>query len=133
MTPQFEPGGGILVTEDHPLTASLLMRLLASAFPQHRISAVSSAEEALAVCRTTPPRIVIMDIGLPGMNGIEATRHIKATLPDVQVVMHSNLASEVFIDESMKAGAAAYVLKTSPIAGLIPTVANLLAGGPDAT
>jgi DNA-binding NarL/FixJ family response regulator len=130
MNPPLESGGGILITEDHLLTASLLARLLAAAFPGYPVSTVATAEEALAMCRAAPPRVVIMDITLPGMNGIEAMRQIKACMPAIQVVMHSNLAADVFIEECMKSGAAAYVVKSSPFAGLIPAVASLLAAQP---
>jgi DNA-binding NarL/FixJ family response regulator len=122
-----QSGGGILIAEDHRLTANLLKRLLAPAFPSHPVRIAFSAEEALELCQSAPPQVVIMDITLPGMNGIDAVRLIKTTMPAIQVIMHSNMGAAIFVDECMKAGAAAYVLKTSAFAELIPAVAGLLA------
>jgi two-component system invasion response regulator UvrY len=102
-------GGGILITEDNRPTSELLETLLVKALPGYRIRIAASAEDALELCREEPPELVIMDISLPGMNGIEATRRIKATLPDVPVVMHSNLDAPIYARECEKAGAAAFV------------------------
>jgi len=126
MNLQPDSGCGILITEDHQPTANLLRSLLAAAFPDQHVSTAFSAEEALESCRTTLPRVVIMDISLPGMNGIDATRHIKTSTPSVNVVIHSNLDADIYSDACMAAGASAYVLKARPQSRLIPVVAQLL-------
>jgi DNA-binding NarL/FixJ family response regulator len=128
MKPEADSGGGILIAEDHRPTADLLHRLLVAEFPGYRLRTAYSAEEALDQCRAAPPRVVIMDISLPGMNGIEATRRIKACAPAVQVVMHSALDAGIYAEECAKAGASAYVGKAKPQAELVPVVARLLRG-----
>lgn len=122
----FESGRGILIAEDHRPTVDLLLALLAAAFPACPIQTAFSAEEALERCQAAAPKVVIMDIGLPGMNGIDATRHIKATLPTVHVVVHSSLDPSLFADACTQAGASAFVSKGTPQVDLIPLVAKLL-------
>jgi DNA-binding NarL/FixJ family response regulator len=129
MRPQTEPLRGILITEDHKPTADLLRMLLTAAFPGYPISTAASGEEALVLCRTVPPKVVIMDVSLPGMNGIEATRRIKAAMPAVKVVVHSSNDAAVYAEACVGAGACAYVPKSKPAAELIPVIAQLLSAG----
>ena len=73
------------------------------------------------------PQVVVMDIILGQMNGIEATRRIKATLPAAQVVMLTICEGEVYRTDAATAGASAYVLKRRMRTELLPTLAALLA------
>src|SRR5687768_6295449 len=97
--------GGFLIVDDHEATLDRLQKLLARAYPGDVIRTAASAEEALALCSTAVPDLIIMDIGLPGQNGIEATRQIKALSPAVRVVMHSNHDHAVYREHCVKAGA----------------------------
>jgi two-component system response regulator YesN len=66
-----------------------------------------------------------MDIALPGMNGIEATREIQARHPGTRVVMHSSNDMPIYREESLAAGAVAFVSKSATASELIPTLAGL--------
>lgn len=120
------PDGGILIVEDHRRTMDLLLYLLGSAFPGQALRTANSAEEALASCRAALPRLVVLDIGLPGTSGIDAARQIKALSPAVRVVMHSNHEHAIFREQCAAAGADAFVSKTRSHAELVPAVARLL-------
>ena len=76
------------------------------------------------------PQVVIMDIALPGMSGIEATRRIKAAFPDTQVVMHSSYDMRVYREGAAAAGASAFVRKSRVVTELVPVVAGLLPAAP---
>lgn len=116
----------IIVVEDHPATLAVLVELLETAFPGCALLAAGSAEHALHLCTTAAPQIVIMDIALPGMSGIEATRRIKASFPDTRVVMHSSYDVMVFRGDSVAAGASAFVPKSRAATELVPVVSSLL-------
>src|SRR5580765_310453 len=116
----------IMVVEDHPAT---LAALLEAAFPECALLAAEGAERALELCVAAAPDVVIMDIALAGMRGIDATLHIKALLPDARVVMHSSYDMRVYREGAAAAGASAFVRKGKAGSELVPVVADLLAKG----
>ena len=119
----------ILIVEDHPPTLGVVQELLSAAFPACRLLAAGSAEQALELCAQTPPHVVIMDIVLPGMDGIEATRRIKSLLPDTCVVMHSSHDLEMYRKASAAAGASGFVTKYRTFDDLVPAISALLPTG----
>jgi DNA-binding NarL/FixJ family response regulator len=80
-------GATILIVEDHEPVRRRLRDWPSIRFPECRFLAAESGEEAVTLVSTHSPDIVLMDIGLPHMNGIEATRHIKAVAPQVHIVI----------------------------------------------
>jgi len=120
-------GRRILIVEDHLATAKGLTLLLNMAFADASVHIATSAEDALEHCETAPPHVVIMDISLPGMNGLDATRKIKALYPAAQVLMHTNNDMQVFQTESESAGASAFISKRLTSTQLVPAIARLLA------
>jgi len=120
------PRATILIVEDHKSVRNALRDWLSISFPDCRVLDVESGEEAVALVRVHPPDIVLMDIGLPQMNGIQATRNIKAITPLVHVVMLTIQESFAYEAEAVEAGAHAYILKRKMGTDLIPAVAALL-------
>lgn len=123
----------ILVVEDHPGTRTAVMALLGKAFPGCQLLEADSAESALPLFEAKAPKLaipklVVMDIALPGMNGIQATQRIKALCPETLVVMHSTSDLPIYREESMAAGASAFVGKGRTASELVPVIAGLLPG-----
>jgi len=116
----------ILIVEDHDVLRASLCDWLGDTFPACRFLEARSGEEAVVLAGAAPPAIVLMDIGLPQMNGIAATRHIKAAAPHAQVVMLTNYEADDYQADARAAGASAYVLKWKMQAELIPLLARWL-------
>jgi DNA-binding NarL/FixJ family response regulator len=116
----------LLIVEDHATLRASLRDWMRSAFPDCQVLEAQSGEEAVELAAAHRPRLVLMDISLPGMNGIEATRQIKDTLPQTSVVMLSIHAAQRYRMEAEAAGASAYVTKAKMRTELIPTVTGLL-------
>jgi DNA-binding NarL/FixJ family response regulator len=116
----------ILIVEDHEPVRRGLRDWLSIRFPGCRILAAGSGEEAVTLVCAHSPDIVLMDIGLPQMNGIEATRYIKAVAPQVHVVILTIRESFEYEAAALKAGADQYIAKLEMGTKLIPVLAGLL-------
>jgi len=108
-----------------------LRQWLERAFPQYQFVEAASGEEAIDIAQARVPCAVIMDISLPGMNGIEATRHIKDTMPTTQVVILTIHEEKAFRDDAAAAGANAYVPKRMMRKELVAALTAILAAGDD--
>jgi DNA-binding NarL/FixJ family response regulator len=117
----------ILIVEDHDSLRASLRDWLTAVFPHAEVSAVTNGEEAIAAVQTWPPGIVVMDIGLPGMSGIEATRRIKRIAPHTHVVIVTIQEAAAYQASAAEAQASAFVPKRNMHTQLIPAVAGLLA------
>ena len=116
----------ILVVEDHAATRRAVLTLVGTAFPRCQLLEAESAESALALCETVAPALVIMDIALPGMIGIEATRRIKALRAETLVVIHSSSDLPIYREASIAVGACAFVGKGRMSGELVPVIARFL-------
>ncbi len=119
-------GENILIVEDHDFVRKSLNDWLCSKFPECRIIDAKTGEEAIALARNIMPSVVIMDISLPGINGIEATRQIKKIDPHTQVAILSIHEDEVYKKDAALAGASAYISKRVMNSELIQTIKMLL-------
>jgi DNA-binding NarL/FixJ family response regulator len=89
----------------------------------------ANAEEALKNFKERVPEIVVMDINLPGISGIECTRTIRETYPAVQVIMCTVYEDDEKIFEALKAGANGYLLKRAAINDIFESILSLYSGG----
>jgi DNA-binding NarL/FixJ family response regulator len=119
----------ILIVEDHDNVRKALRDWLELEFPQYRVIEAANGEEAIALTRIESPCLVVTDIRLPGMNGIETTRQIKAALPLAQIVMLTILEADTYRADATAAGASAYVQKQRMHVELVPMLTALLANG----
>jgi DNA-binding NarL/FixJ family response regulator len=90
----------------------------------------ASGKEALAGTPVTPPDVVLMDINMPGMNGIECVSHLKALLPAVEIVMLTVYQDTDSVLKSLGAGANGYLLKRAEREEILAAIRQVLAGGP---
>jgi len=102
----------ILAIDDHRLFTEALEALLKFDETIERVDSVETGEQALEWCRTSRPDLVLMDIDLPGMDGIEATRRLRSIYPEVNVVIISAFQQPDVIRRAMEAGAAGFIPKT---------------------
>jgi DNA-binding NarL/FixJ family response regulator len=116
----------LLVVDDHAGVRQTVMALVSTEFPHFRLLEAECAEDALTLCGAEQPDLIVLDITLPGMDGFEATRRIKAAWPAIVIVMHSSSDLPVYRDASLAAGAAAFVGKGRNSRTLLPVIAGLL-------
>ena len=116
----------VMIVDDNDLVREALQTWLMIAFPDCVFQDVGSGEDAVALALSNPPDLVLMDLGLPCMNGIEATRRIKADAPQAQVVMLSIHEDVQYVAEAIEAGVSRYISKRKMHSELIPMVTELL-------
>lgn len=116
----------ILIVEDHDSVRKSLHEWLNDAFPDCSFLEAKSGEEAVALVQTKPPDIVLMDISLPRMSGIDATRFIKSVIPKVNVVILTVHETNEYKANAIAAGAIAYVTKRKMHRELIPILEKIL-------
>jgi len=101
----------VLIVDDHPIVR-LGMELALSTFPDIRVvGQAQNSEHALALCGRLQPDIVLMDLMMPQVNGVEATRIIRSKFPDIQVVIFTSFQEQNMVQEALRAGAISYLLK----------------------
>ena len=101
----------VLLVEDHELYRMGLSMLLDKAEDINLIAEASDGAEGVRKAREHAPNVILMDIGLPNMDGIEATQRIKDFLPETKILIFTSRDSEHDIFESFKAGADGYIMK----------------------
>jgi DNA-binding NarL/FixJ family response regulator len=104
----------LLIVDDHVLFREGLVHILAHWDDFEVIGESSNGQEALALARESLPDLVLMDINMPVMNGIEATRTMSREIPSTHIVMLTVSEDEENLFEALKAGARGYVLKNTP-------------------
>jgi DNA-binding NarL/FixJ family response regulator len=112
----------ILIVEDHTAVRNSLRNWLESEFTHIQVKEAGSGEEALSIVRKDLPDIIIMDIGLPCMSGIETARQIKSFSLDTRVIMLTIHEDEVHRRDAEAAGADAYVPKRMLQTELLPVL-----------
>lgn len=117
----------ILIVEDHKGVRQSLREWLELSFPRYQLLEAASGEEAVIMAEAMSPCLVIMDIGLPGMNGIKAAQGIKAAAPTTRVVMLTMFDDEAHRAAAAAAGVSAYVPKRKVQTELLPVLNRLLA------
>jgi len=119
----------IAIIEDDDQLRAVLVRVIDGSGDMRCVGAYASAETALADLPLRTPDVVLMDINLPGMSGIESVRHVRTLVPAVQVMMVTVFDDTSSVFESLKAGASGYMLKRAPVSELLAAIRQLAAGG----
>ena len=112
----------ILLAEDHSVMRTGL-RLVLERQPDFRVvGEASDGREAVALAQQHKPDVIVMDIGMPNLNGIEAARQVTTSLPQTCVVILSMHSDEAYVLRALKAGARGYLLKESAESDLISAI-----------
>jgi DNA-binding NarL/FixJ family response regulator len=112
----------ILVAEDHDVVRRGIGELLASHPDWQIVGEARTGRQALDLVRRGRPDVVVLDLSLPELAGVEAIRQIRTEAPDTEVCVFSMHEDEMFVGDSIAAGARAYVLKSEPAARLLEAV-----------
>ena len=118
----------LLIADDHALVREGLRTVLSGEDGIQVIAEANNGQEALTMCRDLRPDLVLMDVRMPVMDGLEATRRIKEEMPQVSVVMVTMHENPDYLFEAIKAGAAGYVLKDASGDRLVGAVRRTLEG-----
>lgn len=108
----------ILLADDHTLVREGIRALVEKLPAVTVIGEAKDGREALRLIREHQPDLVLMDIAMPGLNGLEATARVSKEFPDVKVIILSMYANEEYVREAISAGAAGYLAKRSAAAEL---------------
>ena len=119
----------VAVVEDNQGLRQQLVQILDSAPDICCVGAFASAEEALKQIPACNPDVVLMDIKLPGMSGIECVTRLKSLTPNVQIIMVTVYEDSESLFRALKAGANGYLVKSSPPTQLLDAVRDVSAGG----
>ncbi|MGQ0736491.1 MAG: response regulator [Acidobacteriota bacterium] len=118
----------LLVGDDHTLVRHGLRKILEEKPEWQVVAEAGDGREAVRQALASEPDVAILDIGMPLLNGIEATRQILKRLPSTRILIVSMHADEAYISRALQAGAAGYLLKDSAGKDLVAGVATVAAG-----
>ena len=112
----------VMVVDDQALVREGLMTLLEATVDIKPVAAAADGEEAFALCARHRPDVVLMDLRMPKLDGVEATRRIRAEQPDTEIVVLTTHADEASILDALQAGARGYLTKDAGIAEIARAV-----------
>jgi DNA-binding NarL/FixJ family response regulator len=116
----------LLLADDHELLLDGLRRLLEPEFDL--IGVVADGRAAVATYEQLRPDALLLDIGMPGLNGIEACRQVKRAFPDARVIFVTMQTDRVYVEEAFRAGASGYVVKQAAAGELLDAIKTVLRG-----
>lgn len=117
-----------MLVDDHPMTRNGARELLGRQPDFVVVGEASSGGPALKLARELRPDVVLMDVHLLGVNGIETTRQILSELPDTKVIVFSCEPAREFVDQALLAGACGYVVKTGALEELVKAIEWVMEG-----
>src|SRR5262245_14242275 len=118
----------VLLAEDHTIVRQGLAALLSAQRGIEVVGEAADGREAVAAALRLRPHVVLMDLGMPGLNGVDATRQIRREAPETFVLVLSMHASEEHVRPAIRAGATGYLLKGSGLSDLVAAIRAVAAG-----
>lgn len=118
----------ILVADDHDLVRMGIVRMLQDVPGFNVVGEAKNGEEAVKLVRQLNPEVVLMDLKMPGIGGLEATKKIKAVSEKTRVIGVSALSNDMFTERLIKSGASGYVTKDAGFDEIIKAIRTVLAG-----
>jgi DNA-binding NarL/FixJ family response regulator len=119
----------VMIADDHSVVRSGLEQLLSTAPDLELVSVAVDGEEAVAAAARDHPDVILMDLSMPGLDGIEATRRIVAADPKANVVVLTSFSDSRRITDALRAGAVGYLLKHAGPDELLGAIRAAAAGG----
>ena len=122
-----------LIVDDNASFRRRVKDVLASEPTLEVVGEAAGGEEAILRARDLKPELVLMDVRMPGMNGLQATRRLKDEMPELKVIILTVFEIREYREAAMASGASGYVIKKSLIEDLVPTIRGALAQAPTAS
>jgi DNA-binding NarL/FixJ family response regulator len=119
----------VLVVDDHPIVRDGLLAVLGDQPDLEIVGAVGSAEDALEMGRDPQPDVVLLDLELPGLDGVAALPRLAATMPAARVLVLTAYATDERIFGALTGGAAGYLLKGTPATEIVRAIRDVHGGG----
>lgn len=119
----------ILIAEDFPPFRQYLISTMAKCENLQLVCDVSDGLEAVQKAEELKPDLIILDVGLPSLNGIEAARQIRKLVPHTKILFITQESSADVVQDALRVGAQAYVLKTRAATDLVAAIEAVLEGG----
>ncbi|MCG6656273.1 UvrY/SirA/GacA family response regulator transcription factor [Halomonas campisalis] len=118
----------VLIVDDHQLVRTSLARLLDSEQDIEVVGEAASGEQAITLSRALNPDVVLMDLRMPGIGGLEATRKITRTSPDVRVLALTGFMEDNFAQRLLEAGASGFISKDTQPPDMVDAIRSVFAG-----
>lgn len=112
----------VLIADDHAVVREGARQILAGELDIDVIGIAENGDDALAKVKATQPDVIVLDISMPGVNGLDLVPLIKRAVPATEIVVLSIHQKEAFVHQALSHGARAYVLKTAPIGDLLDAI-----------
>lgn len=119
----------VLVVEDQPKILKAQIKLLETFEEISIVGEALSGESALEKVEEVKPEVLLLDLGLPQMSGIDVTRAVKAKYPEIEILIFTIFDEEDKVIEAIVAGAAGYLLKGTPVEKIVEAIKDVKAGG----
>ena len=119
----------ILIADDHAIVRDGVRALLTAAGDLEVVAEAANGEEAIDLAVSMEPDLVLMDIAMPGLGGLEATLEIRKRVPRARIIVLSQYGDPEYVRRFLKAGVAGYVLKKAAGAELVAAIRAVLRGG----
>ncbi|WP_349743083.1 response regulator transcription factor [Roseateles cavernae] len=119
----------ILLVDDHPLVREGLRSRLQAEARFAVVGEAGGAEEAMVMLVSTQPAVVLLDVGLKGLNGIELAQTMLERQPELRLLMYSMYDNPEYVQRALQAGARGYVLKDAPAGEIVAAIDAVAAGG----
>jgi DNA-binding NarL/FixJ family response regulator len=118
----------VMIVDDHPAFRDGLSRLLSEETDLEIVATPDDTEPVVELANKLQPNVIIMDISMPKLNGIEAARQIKTTCPDIAILIVSAYSYSSYALAALRAGASGYLLKNSPMPQLLKAIRLVYSG-----
>jgi len=119
----------VLVVDDHELVRMGICRMLSDTSGIEVVAQVDSGEAAIDFARKNCPDVVLLDVNMPGIGGVETTRRLLQYAPEIRVLAVSGLAEEPYPSLLLKAGARGYITKGAPLEEMVRAIRKVMQGG----
>ena len=118
----------VALVEDHQLVRAGIRSLLEAASGIEVVGEAGDGREALEMLESVRPDVVILDVTMPGLNGLETATRVRKAQPDIRILMLSMYANEEYVAQAMRAGARGYIFKDSAATDLESAIRTVARG-----